>query len=470
MILTLSITIRKRSVVKKLEKFSKCAQHFKNLVYLVAREYFRETKDLKPFCSLAFLEKYVKGKEILPIQNEKIEHYQKELVKLWKDYLGSDTVNTLTNQLAKEFRSILGKWKNGSKSELPKPRKLDKLYSFVVEVTANMLTDKRKNKRKNSSHLVIRLGKSFGAVRFKIPKSLTYRHLKLKWDSLGEVTLLINYDVVETKSEELNEALYLSIDLGLNNLLSVISNKENIHSFLIEGKSLKALNQWINKLASKLQSEGKQKELRQLWNYRKKRIDQIFGTISNFLVALCLKERIGTLILSKSLLREFQKEGKNGKRFNQTFRFLPLGKLVKKIEYKAKLAGVKVLIVPEEYTSKVSAISGNIEVLNKNQKDTLKENGKRIKRGLFKDLVHNKVWNADLNGALNIAIRALGSEARKSFLSLKSWLDKLARPKKLYLRDLTKYPASLFLEEIAGSNSLWLLGQRRRTLGNYQGL
>jgi hypothetical protein len=37
-----------------------------------------------------------------------------------------------------------------------------------------------------------------------------------------------------------------------------------------------------------------------------------------------------------------------------------------------------------------------------NQKTTVNEfKGTRAKRGLFKDIVLNKIWNADLNGAVN---------------------------------------------------------------------
>ncbi|RUM31675.1 MAG: hypothetical protein DSY32_00885, partial [Aquifex sp.] len=82
--------------------------------------------------------------------------------------------------------------------------------------------------------------------------------------------------------------------------------------------------------------------------------------------------------------------------------------------------------------------------------------GKRIKRGLFRDQRLKKVFNADLNGALNLAIRALGKKVREEFLKVRNFLDKLSRPLKF---NLFKYPASLpILREIAGSNSCPLKG------------
>jgi len=63
--LTLSIQISKKSAVKKLSRASKTFQHFKNLIYITALEYFKQTKSIKPFLSVSFLEKYIKGKEKL---------------------------------------------------------------------------------------------------------------------------------------------------------------------------------------------------------------------------------------------------------------------------------------------------------------------------------------------------------------------------------------------------------------------
>ncbi len=103
----------------------------------------------------------------------------------------------------------------------------------------------------------------------------------------------------------------------------------------------------VNKLSAKLQSEGNEIERRKLWNYRRKRINQLFGVVSNFLISLCLKEGIGKIIVSDSLTEEYQKEGTRGKRFNQAFRHIPLGKLIQKFQYKCQLTGMELLIEPE---------------------------------------------------------------------------------------------------------------------------
>jgi len=449
--LTLSIQINKKSAVNKLQKASKTFQHFKNLIYITALEYFKHTKSIKLFLSVSFLEKYIKGKEKLPFENEKIREIQNQLITLWQTQIGSDTAKMLVNVLVREFKSIVEKWKKGEKASLPLPRKLSKLHYYTIETNPNMIVDKRKLKgKRKSNHIVVRIGKTFGALKIKVPEGINTNHLKLIWREEGYIDILLTYKQ-PLENQQLDKDKFISIDIGVNNFISVVSNKENVRSFIINGKPLKAFNQWVNKLSAKLQSEGKEKEHKLLWRYRKKRINQFFGSITNLLVSLSLKENIGRIIISKGLMEEYQKESNKGKKFNQTFRAIPFGKFIQMLKYKCDIAGIDLKITEEEsYTSKTSSITGDLE---KKQ-----FNGKRVKRGLFKDQKTNKVYNADLNGALNIAIKELGEKVKKQFLKLPNWLDKLSRPVKFNL--FGKYSASV-LKDIADSISLSY--DRRRT-------
>jgi len=83
------------------------------------------------------------------------------------------------------------------------------------------------------------------------------------------------------ENQQLDKEQLISIDIGVNNFISAVSNKENIRSFIVNGNPIKAFNQWVNKLSAKLQSEGKEKEYKTLWKYRK--INQFFASITNFL-------------------------------------------------------------------------------------------------------------------------------------------------------------------------------------------
>ena len=474
MLLTMGIATTKRSVVNKLERASKTFQQFKNLLYLCALEYYQNTKDIKPFLSRTFLEKFIKGREELPFENERAKEWKKELTTLWTERIGSDTAKALVGTVAKEYQSMLGKWKSKLKSKLPRPKKLNSLYSFTLGTNPNMVVDKRKLKgKRKSNHIVVRIGKGFGAVRFKVPETLNMEHIKVKWNVNGEVVYLITYEVPESKIK-LNGNLYLAVDLGVRNLISAVSNKENLPSFIINGNPLKSFNQWVNKSYAKLQSGGEEIEHRKLWNYRKKKVNQLFGMVSNFLVSLCLKEEIGRIIISDSLTGEYQRQGTKGKKFNQTFRHIPLGKLIQKLQYKCQLAGIELLNEPETYTSQISSMTGNIEEISGKDRNELadedikklKFTGKRTKRGLFKDRKLNKVFNADLNGALNIAVKKLGKKVRDEFLKLPNWLDKLSRAVKLSLFPHTKYSVSLLFKRITDSSSYLKTGSEGHLKAN----
>ena len=158
MLLTLSISTTKKSVLHKVERALKTFQHFKNLLYLCLLEYHTHSKDLKPFLSKTFLEKFVKGKVELPYENEKIRKWKKELVTLWTEEIGSDTAKALVGTVVKEVKSVLTKWKRGERASLPKPKKLCSLYSFTFETNPNMIVDKRELQgKKKSNHIVIRI-------------------------------------------------------------------------------------------------------------------------------------------------------------------------------------------------------------------------------------------------------------------------------------------------------------------------
>ena len=144
-----------------------------------------------------------------------------------------------------------------------------------------------------------------------------------------------------------------------------------------------------------------------------------------------------------------------------TFRHIPLGKLIQKLQYKCQLTGIELLIEPEPFTSQISSITGNIEEISKRNKEELTDEdikklqftGKRLKRGLFKDYKLNKVFNADLNGALNIAVKKLGKKARDEFLKLSNWIDKLSRAVRLTLFPHSKYSVSPLFQRITDSMS-----------------
>jgi len=111
----------------------------------------------------------------------------------------------------------------------------------------------------------------------------------------------------------------------------------------------------------------------------------------------------------------------------QNFIQIPFIKLLEKIEYKAQEYGINVHYIDEKYTSKASCISDDVKSIQDNPDLTNAFKGKRVKRGLFLDIVINKVFNADINGAVNHIKVSVG----KSFEWLKDKLFKLCNPIKI---------------------------------------
>ena len=75
------------------------------------------------------------------------------------------------------------------------------------------------------------------------------------------------------------------------------------------------------------------------------------------------------------------------------------GYLLRRLVEVAEEYGINVVFVDESYTSKMCPIHGN-------------RCGKRIKRGLFKCVKLNKVFNADLVGAYNILVKSITPNPR----------------------------------------------------------
>ena len=212
------------------------------------------------------------------------------------------------------------------------------------------------------------------------------------------------YEVKEIQ-RELNKNNALAIDLGINNLTTCVTN--NGKSFIIDGRKLKSINQYYNKINAKLQSiKDKQKiertTLRQkrITRKRNNRINDYLSKAARTIVNYCLNNDIGKLVLGYN--EDFQRNSNIGSINNQNFVNIPYGKLRDKLIYLCKLYGIEFKLQEESYTSKASFFDGDeIPIYDKENLQEYIFSGKRIKRGLYQTSA-GKLINADCNGALNI--------------------------------------------------------------------
>lgn len=221
---------------------------------------------------------------------------------------------------------------------------------------------------------------------------------------IPQATCYVVEVIYEKKEHNLNldKDNVLSIDLGLNNLCTCISNV-GIKPFIVNGKIIKSFNQWYNKKKARLMScigdKGTSKRLRQLNNYRNFWIEDHIHKISRYIVNYCINNNIGSLVIG---LNKDWKNGINlGKKINQKFVEIPFSRLIDKISYKCKLVGISFQTNEESYTSKVDHLA--FEKLCKHDIYL----GKRKKRGLFQSSI-GKLINADINGTIGIGRKVFG--------------------------------------------------------------
>lgn len=221
---------------------------------------------------------------------------------------------------------------------------------------------------------------------------------------IPQATCYVVEVIYEKKEQDLNldKNNVLSIDFGLNNLCTCISNVGTT-PFIVNGKIIKSFNQWYNKRKARLMSyigdKGISNRLRQLNNYRNFWIDDHIHKISRFIVNHCIDNNIGSLVIG--LNKGWKNRISLGKKTNQKFVEIPFSKLIDKISYKCKLVGISFQVNEESYTSKVDHLA--FEKLCKHDVYL----GKRKKRGLFQSSI-GKLINADINGAIGIGRKVFG--------------------------------------------------------------
>ena len=218
-----------------------------------------------------------------------------------------------------------------------------------------------------------------------------------------EIQYIYEADCIQ---RNLNQSNALALDLGINNLITAVSNKGK--SFIIDGKRLKSINQWYNKENARLQSikdkqrygYGKTNRQKAILRDRNNKVNDYMNKAARKIIDYCIKNDIGTLVVGYN--ETFQRNSHMGKQNNQNFVNIPYGQLRSKLEYLCKLNDITYVKQEESYTSKASFWDkDDIPVYNDDNPKEYTFSGKRVHRGLYKR-ADGKYFNADVNGALNI--------------------------------------------------------------------
>lgn len=210
----------------------------------------------------------------------------------------------------------------------------------------------------------------------------------------------------ECIQRNLNKNNALALDLGINNLVTAVSNSGK--TFIIDGRKLKSINQWFNKENARLQSIkdkqhfGKKTTNRQkaIARDRNNKVNDYMSKVARKVVDYCVANDIGTLVVDYN--ETFQRSSKIGKQNNQNFVNISYGRLRSKLKYLCELNSIVFEKQEESYTSKASFWDrDDIPVYNADNPKEYQFSGSRIHRGLY-ETAGGKTVNADVNGALNI--------------------------------------------------------------------
>ena len=343
---------------------------------------------------------------ILNVEGSRI--YKKYRKENWhSDYLHSHMLQQIILNYIGDYKSYIAikeMYEKGEKVIKGKPRMPRYKEEGKVQITFTKYAIRKEGRTiKLSISKKIQEKFQVKSLNFLIPKKLeklvnleSIKMIKIRKEKNEIYKIEIICEKEEKKQAEGTNIM--AIDLGMNNL-ATCTNMKNNKSLIIAGESIKAKIGYINKEIGRLEGiqmkmvGGKKykntKRINKLYEQRRNYSKTYMHKASRLIIEYAQENECETIVIGD--IKEIKQKMKKNKRFVQ----IPIQNLVEKIEYKAKLEGIEVVKITEEYTSGVSSIDK--EEINKEKY----EKSRRIKRGLFKTN-KGKIINADVNGSINI--------------------------------------------------------------------
>ena len=294
------------------------------------------------------------------------------------------------------LRDLVNNWNNFRKAEKDYFKNPSKYRSRPKPPKYKSKGDKSIIKFTNQQ---CRIHKKDGLIHLPTPlQEVTIKPYKAK--DIREIVCIPRSDYFEVlvcyKEENSNRTLndnenIASIDLGLDNLITMVSNVEK--PLIINGKGLKSKNKYFNRKIKYYQSllqnnSYSSKRILKYWEKRHNVILDYFHKATKEVVKYCVKNNISKVIIGYNKQQKYKSKLKN-------FVQIPIFSIIPILRYKLEEQGIKLIETEESYTSKTSFIDNEKPIKH----DVYK--GKRVKRGLFKT-EEGKLLNADVNGAFQI--------------------------------------------------------------------
>lgn len=338
-------------------------------------------------------------------------YYQKRVHKnsLWYKSLPSQSAQEVCKLLDKSWKSFQKLLKTGGIKK-PRPPRY-KQEKIAVTYMQNGIVHEREKAR-------IRLSlpkqlKAHMAQTYDIHEDYLYvdnvifgdmnniKQVKL-YPPQNDLTcrIIVIYEVEDTEKLSDN-GKYLSIDLGLHNLMTCYSAEGR--SFIV-GRKYLAICRKFDKEIAKVQSQWEKLQARKgvkypksskhiLRLYEKKRhaVKDYLHKMTHYIAQYCDLNAINTVVIGD--ITGIREENDLGAVMNQKLHSLPYGKLYQMLDYKLRCKGIRFEKQEEAWTSQCSPRSQSVSKACANKTN-------RQKRGLYKEA--GNIWNADAVGAYNI--------------------------------------------------------------------
>ncbi len=388
----------------QMEQISEIAHRFYNCVLYQLRQ--RLFKHQRPF-SYPELNALFKNKAS---QNENLLYRQFPYVQS-----AQQTIKEVTT-IWKAWFAALNSYRNNPSKFTGRPR----IPKYLKRSTKHVFYITNQNAHIKNGYLWIpKLN-----FRLKLAQNITkIQRVIFKPVSNGYFKVIVPYKTTRDIDYKPDNGKYVSIDSGIDNAFVCVSNT-NHRPLIINGRSLKSVNQFYNKKKAELQAlqakyhqletiintkQGEKSIYKQtkaqltLTNWRNKKIMTFAHKASKCIVNYALNCDANTIIIGKN--NNGKRSSNMGKKNNQNFIGIPHTKMIDLITYKANLAGITVITTNESYTSQTSFLDNEKPCWQNGNKSRKKQGlspiNRRIHRGLFKSN-HNYLINADVNGAYQI--------------------------------------------------------------------
>ena len=192
---------------------------------------------------------------------------------------------------------------------------------------------------------------------------------------------------------------YLSIDIGLDNLATMVNNV-GLKPIIINGKGLKSMNQYYNKqishyraVAKRMNEKNNTKRMDRFTQKRNSKIEDYLHKSSRYVLDYAIENAIHTIVIGNN--KNWKQKSPMSRKVNQSFVGIPHKRWIEMLQYKAQNVGINVILTEESYTSGTSFLDEESPIKSNYNKK------RRVHRGLFVSNAGIKI-NADVNGAYQI--------------------------------------------------------------------